>query len=267
MSDEKEPNPPIERKPEEKPKITPVTSRQEKTITATPIEPGPPRLLPERKREGFWQRFGTFERIIATLTLLAATLVIPEVRYFLHLEKRPEEKTTTPQPGPEPQPQPQPPQETPPDEGAPHIKYVPLPNARPLRNRGNLFTHARPPSGAENAAMGAERRTMMVNGENIEVLDQHEIREYLKMQKPSWTVFTAKNLQGSAKLFVQVGKDGKVDNVQVLEGDTQVGEAAKEAVSEWQFKPLFKDGKQVPVETVIELQANTDTKDPSKSEN
>jgi TonB family protein len=51
--------------------------------------------------------------------------------------------------------------------------------------------------------------------------------------------------EGLVRLDVDVGKDGKVKNVRVLEGDPTLADASVHAIRKWRFYPAQKDGKPV----------------------
>jgi TonB family protein len=56
-----------------------------------------------------------------------------------------------------------------------------------------------------------------------------------------------KDLQGDVVLDVLIGKNGKVKNVQVVEGEKILAHAAVDAVRHWRYTPFTPEGK--PVET------------------
>ncbi len=60
--------------------------------------------------------------------------------------------------------------------------------------------------------------------------------------------------QGKVTLEVTVGKDGKVVNVTVKDGDAVLAEAAVEAVKEWEYEPARKKGE--PVECLMTVDVN-----------
>jgi TonB family protein len=59
------------------------------------------------------------------------------------------------------------------------------------------------------------------------------------------------HIQGAVLLRVMVGKDGGVQQVQLLSGDPKLAAAASTAVVQWRFKPLLRAGKPVEFETQI----------------
>jgi TonB family protein len=61
-------------------------------------------------------------------------------------------------------------------------------------------------------------------------------------------------VQGTVTLYVQVGPEGKAENMRVLHSISPgLDAAAMGAVSQWQFEPGKKDGKPVRVESQIEV--------------
>lgn len=64
----------------------------------------------------------------------------------------------------------------------------------------------------------------------------------------------AQGIQGVVKLQATLDKEGKVANLQVLEGDPMLAAAAIEAVRLWQYKTTLLNGD--PVEVVTEVDVN-----------
>ncbi|HUN89262.1 MAG TPA: energy transducer TonB [Terriglobales bacterium] len=58
-------------------------------------------------------------------------------------------------------------------------------------------------------------------------------------------------IQGAVVLQAVIGKDGKVQNLQVIKGQPMLTEAAVNAVKQWQYKPYYLNGSPVEVETTI----------------
>ena len=61
-------------------------------------------------------------------------------------------------------------------------------------------------------------------------------------------------VQGAVELHAQIGKDGGVQNLQVVGGPEILADAAREAVKQWRFKPYFQNGQ--PVETQVPITVN-----------
>ncbi len=58
-------------------------------------------------------------------------------------------------------------------------------------------------------------------------------------------------IQGSVVLHAVIGKDGKVQNLQVVSGHPMLTQAAIQAVKEWRYKPYYLNGQPVEVDTNI----------------
>ena len=56
------------------------------------------------------------------------------------------------------------------------------------------------------------------------------------------------------RLRATIGKDGKVENLQVVSGDPMLAAAAIEAVRQWQYETTLLNGD--PVEVVTEINVN-----------
>ena len=62
-----------------------------------------------------------------------------------------------------------------------------------------------------------------------------------------------KRVQGSVVLNVIVSKDGSVEQLVPVTGDSELAPAAAAAVRQWRFKPLVRDGKPIEFESPITL--------------
>lgn len=54
-------------------------------------------------------------------------------------------------------------------------------------------------------------------------------------------------IQGKVVAMMLVSETGNVENVQVFKADAILSQAVQEAIREWKFKPITKDGSAVPV--------------------
>ena len=61
----------------------------------------------------------------------------------------------------------------------------------------------------------------------------------------------AQHIQGPVVLRALVGKNGSVEQVETLSGDPQLAAAATEAVRQWRFKPLLRNGSPEDFQTQI----------------
>ena len=61
-------------------------------------------------------------------------------------------------------------------------------------------------------------------------------------------------VQGSVVLQALIGKDGNIQDLQVLSGPAILSAAAREAVKQWRFKPYLQAGQ--PVETEARITVN-----------
>ena len=60
--------------------------------------------------------------------------------------------------------------------------------------------------------------------------------------------------QGSVLLAIEVGADGKTQNIGVVRGlGFELGEKAVEAVRKWKFRPAMRNGEAVPVMATVEV--------------
>lgn len=61
------------------------------------------------------------------------------------------------------------------------------------------------------------------------------------------------HIQGSVVLQAVIGKNGQIENVQVVSGPAQLARAAVDAVKQWRYKPYFLNGQPVEVQTMINV--------------
>jgi len=62
-----------------------------------------------------------------------------------------------------------------------------------------------------------------------------------------------RHIQGSVVLDVQVQGEGAVGNIDVVQGDPLLSEAAVDAVRQWRYQPYFVDGRPVESQTRITI--------------
>ena len=60
-------------------------------------------------------------------------------------------------------------------------------------------------------------------------------------------------IQGVVKLYAVIGKDGTVQNLNVISGHPLLAPAAVEAVKQWIYQPTLLNGNPVEVETEIDV--------------
>ncbi len=63
----------------------------------------------------------------------------------------------------------------------------------------------------------------------------------------------AARIQGLVQLKAVIGRDGTVQNLEVLQGDPTLAAAALSAVKQWVYKPTLLNGDPVEVQTVIDV--------------
>jgi protein TonB len=58
-------------------------------------------------------------------------------------------------------------------------------------------------------------------------------------------------IQGSVVLRATIGKQGTIENLQVLSGHPMLAQAAVEAVRQWRYRPYYLNGEPVEVDTQV----------------
>lgn len=73
-----------------------------------------------------------------------------------------------------------------------------------------------------------------------------------KQVKPNYPPLARQaRIQGQVVLQAVIGKDGRVQNLQVVSGHPMLAGAALDAVKQWKYKPYYLNGQPVEVETNI----------------
>jgi hypothetical protein len=195
----------------------------------------PPHQPPTPPTESWW----TWSKgeVIAVLALIVALIGV-----IATVKSQGNTPSQLPKQNPSVVPAPKTPEGDPPTVREPHIQYVPLPHGDPFRKPGTLVT-LEPPEGEES-------QTVSINGEKVPVMTQKDLENMLS-QKVSASKFV--KTSNDVDLWISVGKDGGVEQVQGLPSDGMVSNELKHAVKLWRFKPFFRDGKNVAVQTVIQL--------------
>jgi TonB family protein len=183
-----------------------------------------------KHESGNWfKRLSTGETvlsIIGAFTLVAALLIVPEVRKFLGLPREgadvaPVQRT------------PKPPldlihPETP-------LKFVPLPNAQPLPDQGQLYALGGETMGLVGVMVASDPLGGIIKrgfGTSLALIHKVE---------PSYppSALTA-HIEGEVSLRISVRPDGTVGDVKVLTGNPILAASAVAAVKQWRYRPPSK---------------------------
>jgi bla regulator protein blaR1 len=110
-------------------------------------------------------------------------------------------------------------------------------------------THAVSPTGSAVAqqseqAADAHASVHASKGEMAALIVKKVPPEYPEAAKKA-------GIQGEVVLRAIIGKDGDVENLQIVSGHPQLAPAAVEAVKQWKYRPYLQEGKPVEVETEI----------------
>jgi len=60
-------------------------------------------------------------------------------------------------------------------------------------------------------------------------------------------------IRGTVEFKAVIGKDGRVEHLEVVSGHPMLVTAAMDAVKQWQYKPYFVNGEPVEVATTINV--------------
>jgi periplasmic protein TonB len=62
-----------------------------------------------------------------------------------------------------------------------------------------------------------------------------------------------RHIQGSVTLDVEIGGEGAVHNIAVIDGNAMLAEAAVQAVRQWRYQPYSGDGQPVEMQTRVTI--------------
>ena len=90
------------------------------------------------------------------------------------------------------------------------------------------------------------------NPERIRVGGQVQAANLIKKVTPVYPPLAKQaRIQGVVRFTAIIGKDGTIQNLQLVSGHPLLVEAAKQAVSQWQYTPTLLNGDPVKVVTTI----------------
>jgi periplasmic protein TonB len=72
-----------------------------------------------------------------------------------------------------------------------------------------------------------------------------------RVDPPYPAIAKAAHISGTVHLHAIIGKDGTVRELEVVDGNVLLGQAAKTAVQNWRYRPTLLSGEAVEVETYI----------------
>ena len=108
-------------------------------------------------------------------------------------------------------------------------------------------------NGSEGVAAGSEmaRNAVVAAGNNVQMSTDAR-QTVTRPVRPEYPLLARQmKVQGAVLLNALIGKDGGIQNLQVLSGPAILADAAREAVKQWRFKPYVQDGEAVETEAKI----------------
>jgi periplasmic protein TonB len=116
-------------------------------------------------------------------------------------------------------------------------------------------TPARAPEGTASAAAGGNGGGAATNATERVRLSPGTAQVVSHQVEPTYPLLAKQmKVQGSVVMQALIGKDGNIQNLQVLSGPAILSNAAREAVKQWRFKPYYQSG--LPVETEARITVN-----------
>jgi protein TonB len=237
----------------------------------------PPRSAPPEKKESdiWWHRLSTGEKlssVFGLLTVIAASLVVPEVRNLLGLEKEGHMEIPAPS-------LPKPPAMTQGQPSVPRYQVVPLVNA-PEPKKEQIFTYNNKsgsplPSNPQSQGKPTSYSTKDLgppydehpssdspvafgkkwSRDTLTVSETLASAHLIHRVEPSVPLLARQaRLQGSVVLQVMIGTDGKVQSTKVISGHPILAQAARDAVMQWRYDPFRREGEPEITTTTVTVE-------------
>lgn len=107
---------------------------------------------------------------------------------------------------------------------------------------------------SEAAGETARTGTVVPAGDHVQM--STETRQAVtRPVRPEYPLLARQmKVQGAVLLNAMIGREGDIQNLQVLSGPAILADAAREAVKQWRFKPYVQNGQ--PVETQARITVN-----------
>ena len=117
----------------------------------------------------------------------------------------------------------------------------------PLAVRAQEPAQTAPPA-AQNQPPAKPIPTRVRMGGNVTVkILKHKVN-------PSYPQEARKDrIQGTVRLHVIIGRDGRVQHLELISGHPVLAKAAIEAVRQWGYRPTLLNGEPVEVDTVVDV--------------
>ncbi|MSV35097.1 MAG: TonB family protein [Bryobacterales bacterium] len=91
--------------------------------------------------------------------------------------------------------------------------------------------------------------------QQVQVADNIQAANLIKRVTPIYpTVAKAARIQGTVRFNAVISASGQIQNLQVLSGPPQLRQAASDAVRQWVYRPMLRNGQ--PVEVVSQIDVN-----------
>jgi TonB family protein len=118
------------------------------------------------------------------------------------------------------------------------------------------MTPAGEPSAAtatEQNSSGVEKASAVESNGTVEVSAEAEGNVLHRVEPGYPEAARQQRVQGAVVLDVRIGRDGTVQSVQMVSGESVLADAAIAAVKQWKFKPALRLGQPVEMQTRVTL--------------
>lgn len=120
-------------------------------------------------------------------------------------------------------------------------------------NTTSLVTGSSPSTGGSDPA-GVERAPQVAGSGRLRVGGTVTAAKLINRVQPIYPVLARQTgIQGVVKLHAIIGKDGSVQELQLISGHPLLAEAALDAVRQWIYQPTLLEGRPVEVDTETDV--------------
>jgi TonB family protein len=113
---------------------------------------------------------------------------------------------------------------------------------------------SRGPSGSVSSALLEALEPVNIT----ENLSENLLLEKVQPAYPEQAVRSG--LQGSVVLQALIGRDGRIQNLKLVQGSFLLGQSAFQAVKQWRYRPYFRNGRAVQAQTLVTVDFSLPTR-------
>lgn len=116
-------------------------------------------------------------------------------------------------------------------------------------------------NGLSHASSGSVSSALLDAFEPVNITE--DLSENLLVEKvqPAYPEQAVRSgLQGSVVLQALIGRDGRIQNLKLVQGSFLLGQSAFQAVKQWRYRPYFRNGRAVQAQTLVTVDFSLPTR-------